>query len=328
MITGNPGNFNSMNNKRRLLLKGMAAATAAIPFSRAFPSTISATSGKKFPIAIFTKPLDSFELEFMAETLAMSGIDGFDLSVRPKGRVEPARVTEELPKAIEMGKKYNLSTPMMVTAITDSQDIHTERVLKCAASLGIKHYRLGYYDYDIKKGISESLVEIKKKIELLAKLNKTIGIQGGYQNHSGTKVGAPLWDVSVLLQNIPVELMSSQFDVRHAVTEGASSWILAMQLLRNNIGSLAIKDFTWDVSNHKAKVVSVPLGEGIVDFDLFFKSVKEMNLVVPLTLHVEYPLLNKEEENFSLLQKQKIIVTKIKKDVEFIRTKLVQFQLV
>jgi L-ribulose-5-phosphate 3-epimerase len=317
-----------MNNKRRLLLKGMAAATAAIPFSRAFPSTISAAPVKKFPIAIFTKPLDSFELEWMAETLAMSGIDGFDLSVRPKGRVEPARVTEELPKAIEMGKKYNLSTPMMVTAITDSQDINTERVLKCAASLGVKHYRLGYYDYDIKKGIRESLVEIKKKIELLAKLNKAIGIQGGYQNHSGTKVGAPLWDVSVLLQNIPVESMSSQFDVRHAVTEGASSWILAMQLLRNNIGSLAIKDFTWDVTNHKAKVVSVPLGEGIVDFDLFFNSVKEMNLVVPLTLHVEYPLLNKEEENYSLLQKQKIIVSKIKKDVEFIRTKLVKFQLV
>lgn len=310
------------------MLKGMAAATAAIPFSRAFPSTISDAPGKKFPIAIFTKPLDSFELEFMAETLAMSGIDGFDLSVRPKGRVEPARVTEELPKAIEMGKKYNLSTQMMVTAITDSQDINTERVLKCAASLGVKHYRLGYYDYDYKKGIRESLVEIKKKIELLAKLNKAIGIQGGYQNHSGTKVGAPLWDVSVLLQNIPVESMSSQFDVRHAVTEGASSWILAMQLLRNNIGSLAIKDFTWDITNHKAKVVSVPLGEGIVDFDLFFKSVKEMNLVVPLTLHVEYPLLNKEEENFSLIQKQKIIVSKIKKDVEFIRTKLVQFQLV
>jgi L-ribulose-5-phosphate 3-epimerase len=317
-----------MNNKRRILLKGMAAATAAIPFSHAFSSTFSATPGKNYPIAIFTKPLDNFELEFMAETLAMSGIDGFDLSVRPKGRVEPARVTEELPKAIEMGKKHNLSTPMMVTAITDSQDINTERVLKCAASLGIKHYRLGYYDYDVKKGIRESLVEIKKKIESLAKLNKAIGIQGGYQNHSGTKVGAPLWDVSELLQNVPVEFMSSQFDVRHAVTEGASSWILAMQLLRNNIGSLAIKDFTWDVTNHKAKVVSVPLGEGIVDFDLFFNSVKEMNLVVPLTLHVEYPLLDKEEEKLSLLQKQKIIVSKIKKDVEFIRTKLAKFQLV
>jgi L-ribulose-5-phosphate 3-epimerase len=316
-----------MNNKRRILLKGMAAATAAIPFSHAFPSTVPETPGKKFPIAIFTKPLDSFELELMAETLAMSGIDGFDLSVRPKGRVEPARVTEELPKAIEMGKKYKLSTQMMVTAITDSQDINTERVLKCAASLGIKHYRLGYYDYDFKKGIRESLVEIRKKIESLAWLNKAIGIQGGYQNHSGTKVGAPLWDVSEMLLNIPVASMSSQFDVRHAVTEGASSWILAMRLLRDNIGSLAIKDFTWDVSNNKAKVVSVPLGEGIVDFDLFFNAVKEMNLIVPLTLHIEYPLLTKEEENLSIMQKQRIMVSKIKKDVEFIRTKLAKFQL-
>ncbi len=316
-----------MNNKRRILIKGMAAATAAIPFSGAFASTISKPPAKKFPIAIFTKPLDDFELEFMAETLAMSGIDGFDLSVRPKGRVEPARVTEELPKAIEMGKKYNLSTQMMVTAITDSRDANTERVLKCAADFGIKHYRLGYYDYDLKKGIRESLVEIRKKIELLAQLNKAIGIQGGYQNHSGTKVGAPLWDVSEMLQHVPVELMSSQFDVRHAVTEGASSWILAMNLLKNNIGSLAIKDFTWGITNQKAKVVSVPLGEGIVDFNLFFKSVKEMNLVVPITLHVEYPLLSKEEERLSLTQKQKIIVSRIKKDVDFINSNLIKYQL-
>lgn len=328
MITGNPGNSDRMYNKRRTLIKGMAAATAAIPFSGAFASTPPAVAAKKFPIAIFTKPLDDFGLEWMAETLAMSGIDGFDLSVRPKGRVEPARVTEELPKAIEMGRKYNLSTPMMVTAITDSNDVDTERVLKCAAGLGVKHYRLGYYSYDAKKGIRESLVEIRKKIELLASLNKAIGIQGGYQNHSGTKVGAPLWDVAEMLHHVPVEWMSSQFDVRHAVTEGASSWILAMQLLKDNIGSLAIKDFTWDCTNHKAKVVSVPLGEGIVDFDLFFKSVKEMNLEVPLTLHVEYPLLSKEEEKFSLLQQQKIIVSKIKRDVEFIRSRLIKFQLV
>jgi sugar phosphate isomerase/epimerase len=306
----------------------MAALTAAIPFSGAFASNISQVPGKKYPIAIFTKPLDDFELAFMAETLAMSGIDGFDLSVRPKGRVEPERVTDDLQKVIEVGKKHNLTTEMMVSAITDARDVNTERVLKTAASLGIKHYRLGYYDYDFKKGIRESLDEIKKKLELLAQLNKSIGIQGGYQNHSGTKVGAPLWDVSELLRGLPVESISSQFDVRHAVTEGASSWILAIRLLNKNIGSLAIKDFTWEVANHKAKVVSVPLGDGIVDFNLFFSTLKELNITKPITLHVEYPLLDKAEEKLPLLEKQKIIVSKIKKDVEFIRTNLVKFQLV
>ena len=169
---------------------------------------------------------------------------------------------------------------------------------------------------------------IKEKLGLLARLNKETGIQGGYQNHSGTKVGAPMWDVWELIKDLPPEQISSQFDVRHAVTEGASSWILAMRLLHKNIGSLAIKDFTWEVSGRKAKVVSLPLGEGIVDFDLFFKTLKELNIIAPISLHVEYPLIGKEEEGLPLLQKQQVIVTKIKKDVDFIRTNLMKYQLI
>jgi len=306
----------------------MAAATAAIPFSGIFASEVTGISKKKYPIAFFTKPLDSYGLSFMAETLAMAGIDSFDLAVRPKGRVEPERVTDELATVIETGKKYNLKTEMMVTAITDASGLHTERLLKTASELGVKHYRLGYYDYDFNKGINESLKEIRQRLELLAQLNKNIGIQGGYQNHSGIKVGAPMWDVWELIQNIPPELISSQFDVRHAVTEGNSSWIIALRLLSKNIGSLAIKDFTWQINNRKSQVVSVPLGEGIVDFDLFFSAIKELNIEVPISLHVEYPILNAEEEKLTLLQKQNIIASKIKKDVDFIRFNLVKFKLI
>lgn len=300
----------------------MAATTAAIPFSRAFASEIFEVSDKKYPISFFTKPLDRYDLVFMAETLAMAGIDGFDLTVRPGGQVEPEGVSDDLPKVIETGKKHNLNTEMMVTAITDSLDANSERLLKTAASLGIRHYRTGYYDYDFKKGIWKSLVEAKKKIERLAKLNEAVGIQSGYQNHYGTRVGAPMWDVWELVRNLPPEWVSSQFDICHAVAEGGFSWILAMRLLSKNIGSLAIKDFKWEVTNRKARVVFVPLGEGIVDFNVFFKTLKEMNIIAPFSLHIEYPLLSKEEENLSLLQKQKAIVSKIKKEVDFIRTNL------
>ena len=306
----------------------MAAATAAIPFSGIFASEVAEISKKKYPIAFFTKPLENYDLSFMAETLAMSGIDSFDLAVRPKGRVEPERVTDDLARVIETGKKYNLKTEMMVTAITDANDQHTEKLLKTASALGVKHYRLGYYDYDFKLGIIKSLQEIRKRLELLAQLNKGIGIQGGYQNHSGIRVGAPMWDVWELIQNLPPQLISSQFDVRHSVTEGNSSWVIALRLLSKNIGSLAIKDFTWQVTNRKAQIVSVPLGEGIVDFDLFFSIIKELNIEVPISLHVEYPILSSEEEKLTLLQKQNIIVSKLKKDVDFIRFNLIKFKLI
>lgn len=306
----------------------MAAVAAGIPFSNLLTANDSPElKSKNFPVAFFTKPLDGYELEFMTASLAMAGIDGYDLAVRPNGRVVPERVADDLPKVIETGRKYKLHTEMMVTAITDAKDKFAELTLKTAAKEGIKHYRLGYYEYNFKKGIPESLDEIRKKLEGLAGLNKEIGIQAGYQNHSGTRVGGPMWDVWELIKDFQTESISSQFDVRHAVTEGNASWVVAQRLLSKNIGSLAIKDFTWEVTNRKAKVVNTPLGDGIVDFDLFFQTVKDLDIVAPITLHVEYPFLSASEEKLPLLQKQKIIVSKLKKDTDFIRSKLNQFQL-
>lgn len=317
-----------MGKNRRTFIKSIAGATAAISFQNTFASAyFEIGKTNNYPVAFFTKPLDDYELPFMMDTLSMAGVDGLDLAVRPKGRVEPKSVAEHLPEVIEMAKKSNLKTEMMVTAITDANDDTTKLVLKTAAALGIRHYRMGYYDYDYKKGITQSLNDVRKKLEALAKLNYEMGIQGGYQNHSGTRVGAPIWDVWHLIKNLPFKSLSSQFDIRHAVAEGASSWVLAMQLLSKNIGSLAIKDFTWNVSGDKAKLVNVPLGEGIVDFNLFFKMIKELGIAAPVTLHAEYPLLSKENEGLPLLQKQQVIVSKLKKDVDFTRAHLVKFQL-
>lgn len=164
-------------------------------------------------------------------------------------------------------------------------------------------------------------------MQALTELNKSVGIQGGYQNHAGNWFGAAMWDLAEVLKDIPKAYMSSQFDIRHAVCEGNKSWVTAMQLLAEKIGSLAIKDFTWDVSGGQSKVKKLPLGEGIVDFDVFFKNLKTFGVVAPITLHVEHALLNTEEESLPLLEQQKILVSKLKADVDFIRQKLVEHQL-
>ncbi len=317
-----------MDCNRRKFIKNMTVIAGAISVSNVYGAVFSNRIEANFPIAFFTKPLDNFEIDFMSETLAESGIDGFDLAVRPRGRVEPEQIKEDLPKVIEAGKKYGLETKMMVTAIKSIYEPYTKNILETAANLGIEHYRLGYYDYNFKDGIESSLSSIRNEIENLTQLNKELGIQGGYQNHAGKRFGAPVWDVWNVIKDLSTNAMSSQFDIRHAVTEGSSSWILALHLMKKNIGSLAIKDFTWDVSTGKARVESVPLGDGIVDFELFFKTIKELNIVAPITLHIEYPLLSKEDENLPLLQKQKVIIAKIKKDVDFIRLNLRKYQII
>ncbi|MBC3756770.1 TIM barrel protein [Hyunsoonleella sp. SJ7] len=316
-----------MKNHRRKFIKQTVLAAAAIPFSNVMAATKSGQKSKPYPISLFTKPLDKYGPDFLMDTVKMAGFDGLDPTVRPKGCVLPEAVEVDLPKIIEMAKQKGLTVEMIVSNISKADDPMAEKVLSTAAKHGITHYRLGYYKYDLKLGVRSSIEKIKSEMEALAEMNRRIGIQGGYQNHAGTWFGASMWDLAEVLHDIPKEWMSNQFDIRHAVCEGNKSWITSMHLLAEKIGSLAIKDFTWDVGRGQSKVKKLPLGEGIVDFDLYFKTLKTLGIVAPITLHAEYELLSTEEERLSPLQQQKILVSKLKKDVDFIREKLVKHQL-
>jgi L-ribulose-5-phosphate 3-epimerase len=317
-----------MTQNRREFISTIAVAGVSLPLSSAFGSILPGSAEKSYPVRMFSKPLDSYDFGFMCECLVKSGISGFDLTVRPGGKVEPAIVESALPKLIDAAKKYNLVTDMMVTGIVTSADPFTERVLKTASAAGIKYYRLGWFDYDLKIGVWESLQKYRAVLNGIAEVNKKYKIHGGYQNHVGTRVGGPVWDLHELLRDIPPEFTGSQYDVRHAMVEGASTWVLGMRLISGHIRTLAIKDFTWEKVKGKPQAVTVPLGEGMVDWDQYFKTVKELNIVGPLTLHIEYPLLEAGEEKLTLTQQQEIIVRKLKKDMDYLNSYLNKYQLI
>lgn len=317
-----------MNMNRRNFIKGVSAATATIAGAGAFSATLAANGTvAKNQIAFFTKLMDGYETEFLCETLAMAGIDGLDVTVRPGGKIEPAKVKDDLPKLIETARKSALKTEMMVTAIAHPDEPFARDVLETAARYGVKHYRTAWFKYDLKKNVDDSIKEFKSQLEALAAFNKELGINAGYQNHSGVSFGSPVWDLWMALKDISPKYMGAQYDVRHAVVEGANSWIAGLNLLKNNITSVAIKDFRWEVAGKKASVVSVPLGDGLVDFDLYFLTLKELKISAPITLHVEYAMLNAEEEKLSLLAQQKVLVGKIKHEVDFMRTYLQKYGL-
>ena len=55
------------------------------------------------------------------------------------------------------------------------------------------------------------------------------------------------------------------------------------------------KDFKWEQSPGKAAIDNVPIGEGIVNFDAYFKLVRELNLTGPISVHFEYPPFERTE---------------------------------
>lgn len=316
-----------MKQNRREFISTLAAAGAAVPFISPMESNSESKQSAKYPIRLFSKPIDAYEFGFMCEVTSRCGIGGFDMTVRPKGKIEPSRVEADLPKLVAEAKKHNLVFDMMVTEILSATDPFTERVLKTASASGVKYYRYGWADYDMRAGIKESINTFHSGLVKINELNKKYKIAGSYQNHAGARLGGPVWDLYEIIGDLPREYTGAQYDVRHAMVEGANTWMLGMRLIAAKINTLALKDFSWQTINGKPQAVTVPMGEGMINWDQYFTLVKELNIVAPITLHVEYPLLENGEEKLSLSRQQDILVTKIKKDTDFIKSYLAKYQL-
>ena len=146
-----------MQQTRRKFIASMAVAGASIPFVSKIESFLPVSEINKMQVRLFSKPLDSYDFDFLCECVERSGIGGIDLTVRPGGKVEPSSVETSLPKLITEAKKFNLALDMMVTSIVSVSDPFTERVIKTASESGIKYYRLGWFKYDTKGDIWEPI---------------------------------------------------------------------------------------------------------------------------------------------------------------------------
>lgn len=273
---------------RRQFLTMVGLAGAGLPFLRSI--AVGNPAQKERQICIFSKHLQFLDYADMAKAAADIGFDGVDLTVRPGGHVLPENVVRDLPRAVEAVRNAGLQVPMMTTAITDPRDPRTEPILQTASQLGIRYYRMGYLSYDREAGIAATLQAYQPRLRELAALNEQYGIHGAYQNHSGTRVGGPIWDLWELLKSIEPRGLGVQYDVRHATAEGGRSWPLGFQILSPWINITAIKDFYWRKESGDWEIQDCPLGEGMVDFQKYFGLVKSLQVQGPVSLHFEYDL--------------------------------------
>ena len=278
-------------------------------------------------VHIFSKHLQFLDYDEMARKAKEIGFDGLDLTVRPGGHVEPENVERDLPKAAEAIHKHGLQLKMMTTRITDPNDPVTEKILKTASSLGVTDYRTGYLSYDPKLPVEESLGRMQPSLKELAAMNKYYGIKGAYQNHSGLRVGGPVWDLFMLLNDIDPDWLGIQYDIRHATAEGGTAWPTGYNLIKKLIHSLDIKDFMWAREDNEWKLQNVPLGEGMVEFDRFFEMLKTDGISVPISIHYEYPLGGADHGHRELTMPVSEITESMKLDLTFLKRKLIKANL-
>jgi sugar phosphate isomerase/epimerase len=312
---------------RRHFLTTLAAAGAALPLAglaAASATGAAATVANNLPICVFSKHLQWLSYPEMAKAVKQMGFDGVDLTVRPEGHVEPARVAEDLPRAVDIIRKAGLEVPMIATAITDPTDKYTEPILKAASKAGIKYYRTGWLNYDKSLGVAKSLEKYKKQIAALAALNQKYNIHGAYQNHTGVGVGGPVWDIWHMVKDLDPKYFGCQYDLKHATVEGANSWIHGYDLLKNHIKTVDIKDLIWEKKGDKWQPQIVPLGEGMADYKTFMALLRKDNFSGPMSIHYEYPLGGAESGKKQITLAPHVVLSAMKRDLETLRGMLKQ----
>lgn len=275
---------------RRSFLSAAAAAasTAFQTTSVDAAESVPAGSPEGSPrFSLFTKHLIGMEPAALAEHVASLGFHGIEAPIRPGGHVLPERVGEDLPGFVETLTKVNLQLTILTSGINAvSPDQHTEAVLRTAAKLGIKYYRLNWFKYDLKKPLPPQLDEIRAKMKDLIALSRELGIRPLSQNHNGPAyVGAAIWDLEALMRDRAPEDWGFAYDIMHGTVVGGTSWEIQYRLARPRIGAAYFKDFTWA---GRLKPATCPLGDGVAAGPEFAKFLKQSNFAGPISLHIEY----------------------------------------
>jgi sugar phosphate isomerase/epimerase len=137
----------------------------------------------------------------------------------------------------------------------------------------------------------------------LAKFNGEIGVQGGWQNHSGADyVGAPIWDVWTMIRNLDPKHIGMCFDIGHSTLEGGLSWPVQARLMEPFYVAVYLKDFYWEKTAKGWQPLWCPFGEGSVQRS-FLTNLKTTNFAGPLSQHHEYKTLGTGKEMIANMKK-------------------------
>ena len=310
----------SITRRKFIQYTGMGAASLTLPFSSIAMRQGKAPGTSKNPICIFSKHLQFLDFEDLGKYVMDVGFDGVDLTVRNGGHVEPAEAPDVLPGALDKIRKSGAVVPTMATSINDPDDPLTEPVLKTAGENGVGFYRMAYHRYGDTDDLEGKLLAIKANMARLAKMNEKYGIHGAYQNHQGNFVGASIWDWWYVIKDLDPRWIGFQYDVRHAMVEGGMSWANDFTLIKDFVKCTVIKDFHWVKKEDGSwRSQSVPLNQGMVDFEKYFTMCKQFGINGPISLHFEYPIY---EKSMTKQEKMDFARKVMAKDIEKLRDHL------
>lgn len=298
-----PENAPQPSSRRQFLSQAaaIAAALAVTPsgFAASAPANGKKSEGKTpgaprpsrpasaFPICGLEKHFfEKYTPEQTAQAYADIGID-IELTLRPDGHIKPENAANELPAMAAAFAKHQRRILMLGTSFIRPDEPHIESTLRAAKQLGIQYYRHRGFQYRPGTPIKDQIASFRSQAREFAAISKAIGIQALYQNHAGANfVGAAIWDLDQVLDDIDPKHFGVALDVRHLLVEQGRAWPTAIRLIAPRVGSLFVKSFRWD----RDRTIETPLREGIVTPEMANAVVGERPSL-PICVHVEHTKL-------------------------------------
>ena len=239
------------------------------------------------PVALFDKVTHQagLSLEETAELVAASGVDGVDCAVRPRDRIEPERVREDLPRYEALLRARGKRVWLLTTAILGPETPHARAILETARAVGVRHYRLGFLRKVPDRSVAEQIREVRQQLSELVAWNRELGLCALLQNHSPSGpsqfLGGDLQEMAALLEGFSPETVAVAFDLGHALLVHGDDWHGLFERLRPHLGVVYVKD-----TDRKRRFVR--FGEGEFGRTGFFARLRQLGYEAPLSLHIEF----------------------------------------
>ena len=247
---------------------------------------------KEWPIAIFEKVFEGLSYDELAEAVAETGADGVEATIRPRGHIEPEAAADEVPKMDEALRRRGRRIVIAATGIAKADQPHGRSLLETLKSVGVTHYRMAHYHFELDQPIKPQLLNYRAQARELAALNKDVGIQVLYQNHSGGGnqgrgyLGALGWDAAFMLDGVDPNSLGIAFDTRHLRKDTGASWRTAVAVCKPHIRSIYVKDGIW-YGPRGDQYKDVPLDQGFVNNEVF-DYIRAGLPSMPICIHMEH----------------------------------------
>jgi sugar phosphate isomerase/epimerase len=242
----------------------------------------------------FTKTLQKLDLAGLIDFCKDTGLEGFDLAVRPGYPVTPDNAGKELPAAKKRFADAGLIVGLVTapTTLTDPEGKQAAALFDACAKADVPAVKIGYFPY--RAPFDKCLADARKKLAGFAKLAEKTKVKACYHTHSGAMLGNNAAGIRLLMQDLDPHHVGAFFDTGHTAINGGPAR-MELDLVRIWLSLVAIKDMVW-AKGKKGWTASVaPVGDGIVRWNEVAQGLKDCKYAGTISLHGEYEAKDLDE---------------------------------